>query len=347
MVLNRLLANLWLITCLAVLSVGSPCAAEALIFADSFPVRHPISKDGNVWWMDRVSDLTGGEISFRHFPAEQLAHADGILQKVRDGVAQVGYVGVGYVSDELPLNGVAMLPDMVTDTVAASDAYWKLLNSNTLFRREFLDAGVVPVFAVLLPPYQVVLNRPPVRTMSDLDGLKLRVSGSMILVADEIAASPVAMAAPDVYMAMQRGTLDGALLPVTSVVPYRIDEITRSISTDGSFGSFAIVVVMNARTHAELGPTHQAAIRRAGHETVAHLAHVLERDVAKALTAFRDQGIAVYSLPAKTRMRLSGRFSNVQESWVHRMEKRGIDGQQALRRMKEALDEQPSVTAER
>lgn len=326
--------------CVAILLASTVTAAERLIFADSFPLKHPISVDGNVWWMNRVSQLTGGEITFQHFPAEQLAHADGILQKIKDGVAQVGYVGVGYVSGELPLNGVTMLPDIVQDTIAASHAYWELLNSDSLFRQEFIDRGVVPVYAVLLPPYQLVLNNPPINSLRGLEGLKLRVSGSMSLVADAVGASPVSMSAPDVYMAMQRGTLDGALLPVTSVTPYKVDEVARSISTNGTFGSFAITVVMNAETYAGLTDPQKAAIRQAGDDTVAHLANILQKDVDKALDSFRNNGIGVYRLPEPLRSQLAPKFSQVQEEWVGRMEERELDGNGALREIKQALARQ-------
>lgn len=308
-----------------------------MIFADSFPLKHPISQAGNVWWMTRVSELTGGAITFRHFPAEQLAHADNILDKVKDGVAQVGYVGVGYVSDALPLNGVTMLPDIVQDTVTASHAYWELLSSDTVFRQEFIDAGVVPVFAVLLPPYQLVLRSPPVTSMADLSGLKLKVSGSMSLIVDAVDASPVSMSAPDMYMAMQRGTLDGGLFPVTSVGPYRIEEVTHSISDNARFGSFAITVVMNGEVYASLSDEHKDAIRQAGDETVVRLAGILQQDVDTELIAFRDRGIDVYPLNDQLLRDLAARAEIVHATWVERIQTRQLDGKQALEVMKEAL----------
>ncbi len=313
------------------------CSAQQMIFADSFPLKHPISQDGNVWWMNRVSELTDGAITFRYFPAEQLAHADNILDKVKDGVAQVGYVGVGYVSDALPLNGVTMLPNIVQDTVTASYAYWDLLSSDTVFRQEFVDAGVVPVFAVLLPPYQLVLGRPPATTMSDLGGLKLRVSGSMSLIVDAIDASPVSMSAPDMYMAMQRGTLDGGLFPVTSVGPYRIEEVTQSISNNAKFGSFAITVVMNGEVYSRLSNAQKEAIQQAGDETVVHLARILQQDADTELVAFRDSGIDVYSLNDELLRELAARAEQVHATWVKRIRARQMDGKHAIEIIKQAL----------
>lgn len=326
------------IVCMAVLSTSfTVVAAQHMIFADSFPLEHPLSSEGTVYWMNQVTELTDGAITFQHFPAEQLAPADQILQKIKDGVAQAGYVGIGYVSDDLPLNGGTMLPGVVENTVTASEAYWNLLSSDSLLRQEFLDNGVVPVFAVLLPPYQVVLNRAPVQTMADLKGLKLRVSGSMSLVANAIGASPVSMSAPDIYMAMRRGTLDGSLLPVTSITPYKIDEVTQSVSSNASFGSFGITVVMDAETYAQLTDAQKAAIKKAGDQTVEHLSTVLQQGVEESLAAFRDSGITVYSFSDELQQKLAPKFDAVQERWAARMKERGLPGAKALEQIDKAL----------
>ncbi|MFC3104978.1 TRAP transporter substrate-binding protein [Salinisphaera aquimarina] len=309
------------------------------MFADSFPLSHTLSKDGTVWWMSRVKTLTDGDIQFQHFPAEQLAKASEILQKIQDGVVQAGYVGTGYVSDELPLNGAVMLPGEVTDTVQASRAYWKLLKSDGPLRQEFLDNDVVPIYAVLLPPYQLVLKRGPVSSLADLKGLKLRSTGSLNLVVNAVGASPVAMAAPDAYLAIQRGTLDGTVLPVTSIAPYKIDEVTKSLSTNGRFGSFGITVVMAKSTYDELSASEKKAVDQAGDETVEHLAKIVENEVAQDLADFREKGIKVYELPPAMQKALEPKYETAQRDWIKRMQGRGLDGEAVIESFESTLEQ--------
>ncbi|MES1925829.1 TRAP transporter substrate-binding protein DctP [Salinisphaera sp. T31B1] len=316
--------------CLLVGLACLPAQARTLMFADSFPLSHTLSTDGTVWWMDRVETLTDGDLSFRHFPAEQLAKAGEILQKIEDGVIQAGYVGTGYVSDELPLNGALMLPGEVRDTVEASRAYWQLLKSDTPLRQEFLDNGVVPVYAVMLPPYQLVLKRGPVASLADLKGLKLRSTGSLNLVVQAVGANPVSMAAPDAYLAIQRGTLDGTVLPVTSIAPYKVNEVTKSLSTNGRFGSFGITVVMDKKVYDGLSADEKKAVDQAGDETVAHLADVVENEVQTDLAEFRDQGMAIYEIPEAMQQALEPKYAEAQQAWVKRMADRGLDGQAVI-----------------
>jgi len=322
---------------LATTMTSTAASAATLMFADSFPLSHTLSTDGTVWWMNRVKTLTDGDITFRHFPAEQLAKAGEILQKVEDGVIQAGYVGTGYASDELPLNGALMLPGEVRDPVAASRAYWTLLKSDSPLRQEFLDNGVVPVYAIMLPPYQLVLKRGPVATLDDLRGLKLRSTGSLNLVVQAVGANPVSMAAPDAYLAIQRGTLDGTVLPVTSIAPYKVNEVTKSLSTNGRFGSFGITVVMDKTTYDDLSDAQKKAVDQAGDETVAHLSAVVEKEVAKDLADFRAQGMAVYELPDEMQAALEPKYESAQRDWIKRMQARGLDGQAALDAYETAL----------
>lgn len=314
--------------------------ARDMTLADSFPLDHYLSKEGTVYWMNRVTELTGGDLAFQHYPAEQIAKASEIMRRVQDGVVDVGYVGIGYVSDRMPLNGATMLPGVVRDSTRASQAYWsELKDPDSVYRKEFEKNGLVPVFAVLLPPYQVVLNKPAIDSTSDFKGLNLRSSGSLDLAVQALGASPVSMAAPDIYLALQRGTLDGTLLPVTSITPYRVDEVTSSVSTNGAFGSFAITVAMNAERYEALDDARKHAIRQAGDETVRHLSEYEAEAVSQLLTQFKDQGIQVYAFSDPTLKTIEQRLDGVREQWARRMEKRGLDGQQALQAMEHALEQ--------
>lgn len=310
------------------------------MFADSFPPSNTLSKEGTVFWMHRVEELSDGDVSFRYFPNEQLAKADEILQKIQDGVAQAGYIGIGYVSDSMPLNGAIMLPGEVSDVVAASHAYWQALKDDTVLRKEFVDNDVVPIYGVLLPPYQLVLNRAPVTSIADLSGLKLRSAGSLNMVVNAVGANPVAMSAPDAYLGIQRGTLDGALFPVTSIAPYKLNEVTRSISTNGKFGSFGITVVMDKSTYDELSDAQQRAVEQAGDETVDHLSEKIAQEVSTYLDKFREQGIEIYSLPKKMQKALEPKYKAAQRHWIERMSARGLDGKAAIDAFESRLDDE-------
>lgn len=315
--------------------------AETITFADSFPLKHYLSAQGMVWYMNRAKELTNGEVDFRHFPAGQLAKAKAILQKVRDGAVHSGYVGIGYATDRLPLNGVSMIAGMTRKSLPGSQAYWKLVKDGPL-RREFDDNGIVPLFAAVLPAYQLVLNGDPVKSADDLKGLKIRSSGTLNLAVEAFGGTPVSMAAPDIYLGIQRGTVDGSLLPPGSVKPYNLQEVIKSTSTNGTFGTFAVTAVMNADVFNALPKEHQAALMKAGDDTVAHLGKYQDDEVTEALKEFNELGITVYEFDDAMLSALNGMMASVKQVWIDRMKARNLDGAKIVAEFEAAIAEAES-----
>ena len=75
-----------------------------------------------------------------------------------------------------------------------------------------------------------------------------------------IGAVPVRMAAPDAYESLSRGTMDGLLFPLESVVAYGADKLVK-YSTDGlGFGSFIVSYSISDAAWKKLSPEVQKAM---------------------------------------------------------------------------------------
>ena len=71
----------------------------------------------------------------------------------------------------------------------------------------------------------------PLATVKDLKGVKIRTySTTYAAVATSLGASPVFMPAPDLYAALQRGTVDGAHTAVGTVVSLKLHESLKYIN---------------------------------------------------------------------------------------------------------------------
>ena len=312
-----------------------PQAARAqdtveLRFADSFPVQHFLSREGMVHFMNRSTELSNGRIKWTHFPAEQIAKADGILQAIRTNRVDAGYIGPGYVSDRMPLAGVAQLPGLASSATEATKAFWKVVMEGTV-REEYKANGLVPLLVGVLPPYQLILKDGPARNLEEIKGLRLRsAGGSMNLTATAIGATYVAMPAPELYMSMERGVLDGTFLAFSSVKPYNVHEIAKAMSTNGSFGTFAITAAINERTFNKLDPDLQKALLQAGEETSKHLYEFMEAEQDGLIKEFKEKGIELYVFDDAALKDISERLSTVADEWVARMEERKVNGRATL-----------------
>jgi TRAP-type C4-dicarboxylate transport system substrate-binding protein len=335
--LSHLLCALGLMACVATTS-SVAAAPISLRFADSFPLSHDLSKEGMVYWMKRAEQLSNGAVTFTHYPAEQLVKARALFGAVSSGTIDVGYIANGYFTDKLPLNGVADIPGEVSSSKRGSKAYWSLLNEEGRLRSEFLAGKVMPMAFIVMPPYQMVLRSGKIDSLDKLRGLKIRSGGGIQnLTIEAVGATPVAMAAPDTYLGIQRGTLDGTLLAAISLKPYKLHEVSKSITQNIPFGSPAIGIGMNLDKFNGLPEDVRKALVQAGHDTVAHLSRYLDDQIAKAEAELTAAGMTVYTPPEATLTQIQEKLGLVAEDWAKRIRDRGLPADEVLTKFRDHL----------
>src|SRR3954463_15738904 len=229
--------------------------------ADSFPKGHFLVKLILEPWMEQVSKRTNNAVTFEHYPAQQLGKATDMLKLTQTGVADIGYVAPGYTSEKMPISEAAMLPGAFEHSCQGTLAYWKLGRSGVIAEQDYTANNIRLLLAVSLPQYRIFTIKHPVKDVADVAGLKLRsTGGAQDLTLRAIGAVPVRMAAPDAYESLSRGTMDGLLFPLESVVAYGADKLVKH-ATDGlGFGSFIVAYPISDAAWKKLTPEIQKAM---------------------------------------------------------------------------------------
>jgi TRAP-type C4-dicarboxylate transport system substrate-binding protein len=176
-------------------------------------------------------------------------------------VADIGYVAPAYASDKMPVSEVAMLPGAFQHSCQGTMAYWKLAKSGVIAEQDYAGNNIRLLLAVSLPQYRIFTVKNAVKDVADVTGLKLRsTGGAQDLTLRALGAVPVRMAAPDAYESLSRGTMDGLLFPLESVVAYGADKLVK-YSTDGvGFGSFIVSYSISDSAWKKLSPEIQKAM---------------------------------------------------------------------------------------
>lgn len=135
----------------------------------------------------------------------------------------------------------------------------------------------------------VTNSKRPIASPEDLKGMKLRVpqGGWRVKMFRAYGADPRPMAFPDVYAALQSGTIDGQENPFAQIYPSRFQEVQKYLSLTGHVYTPAYVTA--GRSWAELDPELQTVIADVAKEmqpTVAKLASILDDDFLKKLKDF-------------------------------------------------------------
>ena len=124
--------------------------AEQLTFAHGFNDNHYWSTQLVKPWTKCVQEVTKDEITFLEFPSGQIVgHADA-LHGLNSGLTTISPVAVGYETDKLPLNGIAMLPGMGEGSRRMATAYRQMLSEGSPMYEEFTAQRVGALIVSLL-----------------------------------------------------------------------------------------------------------------------------------------------------------------------------------------------------
>ncbi|OGA33589.1 MAG: C4-dicarboxylate ABC transporter [Betaproteobacteria bacterium RIFCSPLOWO2_12_FULL_62_13b] len=327
---------------LAAALVATPAHAQdkklVLRVADSFPQGHYLSRYATKYWMETVTATTKGAVEFEHYPAEQLGKAKDLLALTLSGVTDVGYVGTAYVSDKMPLSAVAQLPGSFATSCEGTLAYWKLAKDGILAQREFAPNGVRLLFTVVLPPYQVGTTKQKIEGLKSLEGLKIRSTGGALDgVVRKLKAVPVQIAAPEIYEAMSRGTVDGGVLPFSSLFPYELHKLLKYSTIGENLGSFVANYVISEARWKKLPENVRKAMEDAGEAATKRTCALVDKDQDTDIEKLRQGGMTLVKLPATEHAALAALMASVGQEWAETLDKRGKPGTEVLKAFNNAL----------
>lgn len=208
-------------------------------FSHFVPTTHR-SVAGVQMWGDSLTKATGGKLTVRIFPSEQLGKAKDQYDMVRDGIADAAWVVPGYTPGRFPIASLLELPFMATNSDGGSRAF------DDWYRR-YVAAEMPDVRFCLgfLQDPGVMHTSRKVQGPADLKGLKLRSpTAPLSEFFHAIGASSVAIPAPQVREAIERGTIDGAGVGWQTAVSLGISKAAR-YHLDAPFYTVPVVYLIN------------------------------------------------------------------------------------------------------
>ncbi len=322
------------------LAAGSAAQAQTKIkIADSFPVGHYLPRYVTTPMMERLKASPAAKgFEFEYYPAEQMGKAKDFLALVQSGVVDIAYVAPGFVSDKMPLSVVSELPLDFSGSCQGTMAYWNLAKPGGLLdKKEFAPNGVRLLFTIVLPPYQVV-TRKPFANLKDIEGMKIRASGSAKeLVLKKLKAIPVLMPTPDVYESLSRGTIDGVLFPFNSLPPYEIHKLSKTSTIGENLGTFVANWVISEKRWLTLPPAMQQELTTMGEQITRSTCAQVEKDEAGDIEKVKAAGVKMITLSAADKATLAVVLQDVAKDWAEGLDRRGRTGTEVLNAFKAGL----------
>jgi TRAP-type C4-dicarboxylate transport system substrate-binding protein len=216
--------------CLALLlaaSMTTPALAQDktvdLKVSHWVPASHPLQKSLEDW-VAAVNKDSGGTITGKVFPAQQLGKAFDHYDMARDGIADVTYVNPGYQPGRFPIIGAGELPFLISDAKGGSmglDAWYR-----KYAEKEMKD--VKYCLAFVHSPSSFHSRTKKIVVPDDVKGMKIRPAhATMANFVTQLGGTNVQSSAPEVRDIIERGVADAVTFPWGSLVLFGIDKVTK------------------------------------------------------------------------------------------------------------------------
>jgi len=329
------------ILCLSIAaSAASLASAETVLkVADWQPVGMPIVEHGVKPWMENIETASAGDIKFEYFPAQQAGKASEMYDLVKNGVVDISHVSAAYHSSRFPLSGVAELPGLFGTTCEGSQALTTLTREGgTLDRMEYQKNDIITLWSVTNGQYLFVTRKNDIQKVGDLRGSRIRGGGGTIsLTIGMLGASPINMTGPDMITSLERGTLDGAVVPISAIYPYGLADIIDSVTPDLNLGDFVSLYIMRRDRWESLTGEQRAAIRGESEKIVQHFCEKSD-EISKQITEqLQADNIKIQTPEAALQTHASAAYKKVRSTWVDSLSKRKLDAAPVLDEFVQAL----------
>jgi len=251
---------------LAALMLSTPALAGKTL---KIGLGDPIDSDQGVLalrFKKIVEDVSGGNYKVDIFPAGQLGDEQKMVKDSRRGSIDGAVVAVNNITPFAKSVGILTLPYLMKSFDDAVKATTGEIGEK--WRTVLIDEAGVRVLGWAYSNFRVLTNsKRPVRDLTDLKGLKIRVPKNAIMIETwkALGAEPIPMAWPETFTALQQKVVDGQDNPhITNYTMkfYEVQDYTSEVHYLFSLQP----LVFGEKFFQSLSPEDQAMFTRAGIE---------------------------------------------------------------------------------
>ena len=273
-----------------------------LVYAEVNPLDTIVGQTGT-HFKEKVEELTGGSVVIDVQASGVLGSENDVLDAILGGSTTIDISRISaFALTSYGCNKSKLLS--IPFTFENRAHFWNFANSDLApeFLSEPQELGL-PVRGIFYGEegFRHFFTVKPVATITDLKGMKLRVSNDPVMngMVEGLGANPTVVAFGELYSALQTGVVDGAEQPIANYKSNAFPEVANNLILDGhTLGAVQAVITDNA--WGKLTANQQAAIMEAAADTQKFNAELSETAENKVLDELRSSGCNVVDVDDKT-----------------------------------------------
>jgi len=242
-----------------------------------------------------VAEKSGGQITVKSFPNGTLGGDVQTISALQGGTIEMTTMNAGLLSGVSKDFAVVDLPFLFNGP-AEADAVMDGPVGKTLAER-LPEKGLVGLAYWELGFRQLTNSRHAVTKVDDIAGLKIRVVQSPIYIDlfNALGANAVPMPFPELYPALETGTVDGQENPAPSILTAKLHEVQKHLTLTNHTYNPQIVMI-GKKFWDKLNADEQKLIQDAANESRDYERKVSREQAEKAVAELKAEGLQIAEL---------------------------------------------------
>jgi TRAP-type C4-dicarboxylate transport system substrate-binding protein len=211
-----------------------------------------------------VEKRSNGELKFQIFPSGSLVKPLGQFSAMQSGALDMTLLPLAYEGGKIPETNLGLMPALVTSY--EQGLRWKTAPIGQELTR-IIDGKGVKILTWIWQAGGVASKNKAIVNPVDVTGLKVRGgSKEMDMMIKGAGGSVTNVPSSEIYNAMQTGVLDAALTSSTSLLSFRLYEVSKFVTSarKNTFWFMFEPLLMSNATYNKLTPAQQKIVMEVG-----------------------------------------------------------------------------------
>lgn len=282
-------------------------------------------------WIEKLQKQSNGKIKITPYFSNSLTPPTEKFNSTVSGIADISEGLVFVNPGRFPLSEMLLLPELGLDTAEkAGKAWWHLYKTMPAMRDEY--KGVKMLFLHASPKMMLAVKNKEIKSVDDLKGLKVWATGrAPAETAKALGMAPVALAPGEVYLALDKGVIDGCWADFEILVSRKFYEVAKYQVTNLYLNHTPFYVIMNQGVWDKLPADLKKVFESlSGDWAVEFYGKVRDEGEQHAKDVAKEKGMKLIQLPDAELAKVKKMVEPVKASYAAQLEAKGLPGKKAL-----------------
>jgi tripartite ATP-independent transporter DctP family solute receptor len=270
----------------------APAAAQTVLKIGYTPVKDSHYGVGATVFCDGIAKGTNNRYTCQHFPSSALGGEREMIEAVQLGTQDLTNVSTGALGNFVPETKIVDIPFLFRDYDHARKVMDGPIGQDIL--KKMPAKGLIGLAWTENGFRHMTNNKRPINTAADAAGLKVRTMENKVHMEGykSFGLLPTPMAFPELFSALQQGTVDGQENPIPVILSSKFAQVQKHLSLTGHVYSPAVLLV-SARVWDKLSDADKKVFVDAAKTAAVAQRKRVNDDEASGIAQLRKDGMQV------------------------------------------------------